>query len=51
LREPVYAISSERKIRHPAAVEAILSAPHGGLFAPPARLIRPPLQRATGKSK
>lgn len=32
LREPVYAISSERKIRHPA-VEAILSAPHGGLFA------------------
>jgi LysR family transcriptional regulator, transcriptional activator of nhaA len=31
LREPVYAISSERKIRHPA-VEAILSAPHGGLF-------------------
>ena len=50
LREPVYAISSERKIRHPA-VEAILSAPHGGLFAPPERLIRPPLQRATGKSK
>lgn len=34
LREPVYAISSERKIRHPA-VEAILSEPHGGLFAQP----------------
>ena len=36
LREPVYAISSERKIRHPA-VAAILEAPHGGLFAPPGR--------------
>lgn len=34
LREPIYAISSERKIRHPA-VEAILSAQHGGLFAKP----------------
>ncbi len=50
LREPVYAISSERKIRHPA-VAAILAAPHGGLFALPERLSRPHLQRATGKSK
>lgn len=36
LREPVYAISSERKIRHPA-VEAIMVA-HSGLFASTARL-------------
>lgn len=33
LREHFYAISNERKIRHPA-IEAILSAVHSGLFAP-----------------
>lgn len=33
VREPVYVISNERKIRHPA-LEAILAAPHGGLFDP-----------------
>ena len=32
LREHFYAISNERKIRHPA-IEAILSAKHSGLFA------------------
>ncbi len=32
VREQVYAISNERKIKHPA-VEAILTASHGGVFA------------------
>jgi LysR family transcriptional regulator, transcriptional activator of nhaA len=32
VREQFFAISAERKIRHPA-VEAILSAPHGGVFS------------------
>lgn len=33
LREQFYAISNERKIKHPA-VEAVLSAVHGGMFTP-----------------